>query len=66
MIYFEDWIDNYIDILNITYYELLTISINKGINIIDNQKTFDDYCYMVYVNSRNYKLFDPNDFEYIN
>lgn len=66
MIYFEDWIDNYIDILNITYYELLTISINKGINIIDNQKTFDDYCYMVYVNSRNYKLFDPDDFEYIN
>lgn len=66
MIYFEDWIDNYIDILNITYYELLTISKNRGINIINNQKTFDDYCYMVYVNSKNYKLFDPDDFEYIN
>ena len=41
MTYFDDWVDNYIDILNTIYYEFLTISINKGINIINNQNTDD-------------------------
>ena len=66
MTYFDDWVDNYIDILNTIYYEFLTISINNGINIINNQDTFDDFCLMIFHNSRNFKLYDPDDYEYIN
>lgn len=66
MTYFDDWVDNYIDILNTIYYEFLTISINKGINIINNQNTFDDFCLMIFSNSKNFRLHNPDNYEYIN
>lgn len=66
MVYYEDWFDNYIDILHTMYYEFLTISYNEKINIIDNEDTFNDFCYMLFVNSKNFKLYNPDNFEYIN
>ena len=66
MVYFDDWVDNYIDILNTIYYEFLTISVNNGINIINNQNTFDDFCKMIFCNSKNFRLHNPENYEYIN
>lgn len=66
MINFDDWVNNYISILNTIFYEFLTISINKGITIPNEQKAFNDFCHMVYSNSRSSILYNPDDFEYIN
>lgn len=66
MINFDDWVNNYISILNTIFHEFLTISINKGITISNEQRAFNDFCYMIYSNSRNYKLYNPDNFEYIN
>lgn len=66
MINFDDWFDNYIDILNIIYSEFLTISVNKGINIKNSQESFDHFCYMIYSNSRNERLHNQNDYDYLN
>jgi hypothetical protein len=65
MIDFNTWIDNYIDVLNIMYGEILTISYNRNINIYNSQKTFDDFCKMIYSNSKNLYLRDPEDYEFI-
>lgn len=65
MIDFDSWIDNYIDILNIMYGEILTISYNKNINIYNNQDTFNDFCKMIYCSSKNSYLINPDDFEYL-
>jgi hypothetical protein len=66
MVNFDDWVDNYIDILNIIYNEFLTISANKGINIKNCQESFDNFCYMIYSNSRNERLHNQNNYDYIN
>ena len=63
---YENWVDNYIDILNIIFVEFLTIASNKGIIIKNNQEVFNDFCYMIYDNSKNNILYNPNNFDYIN
>jgi|TARA_B110000483_G_scaffold43534_2_gene54377 hypothetical protein len=65
MIDFNTWIDNYIDVLNIMYGEILTISYNRNINIHNNQETFDDFCKMIYSSSKNLYLRNPEDYEFI-
>ena len=65
MIDFNTWMDNYIDILNSMFGEILTISYNRNINIYNNQETFDDFCRMVYSNSKNLYLRNPEDLDYI-
>ena len=65
MIDFNTWMDNYIDILNSMFGEILTISYNRNMNIYNNQETFDDFCRMVYSNSKNLYLRNPEDLDYI-
>lgn len=65
MIYYEEWVDNYIDLLNTMFYDFLNISINRNITIPNEQRVFDDFCYMIYTNSNNFRLHNQNDFDYI-
>ena len=65
MSFYEDWIINYNDLLNVIYNHFLIISTKNGLNIINNQETFDNFCYMIYNNSRNYELKNANLYDYV-
>ncbi len=65
MVDFDTWTDNYIDLLNTLYIEILNIAFVKNINLHDNQQTFDDFCYMLYSNSKNLYLRNQQNFDYV-
>ena len=65
MISFDEWMDNYINILNKMYNEFINISDSNNIQIINNENTFHKFSYMIYNNSKNYKLYDERNFDYV-
>jgi hypothetical protein len=62
---YEEWINNYNQLLNIIYNNFLVISNKNRLHIINNQETFDNFCYMIYCNSRNIELKNTNLFDYV-
>jgi hypothetical protein len=66
MIGFNNWINNYIDVLNNIYADFLIISSNNNINLPNNDDTFNNFCKMIYYSSQNISLKNPSDFDYIN
>ena len=47
MIGFNNWINNYVDVLNTIYAEFLLISMNNNITLPDNDDTFNNFCKMI-------------------
>jgi len=66
MIGFNNWVNNYIDVLNTVYAEFLLISLNNNITMPDNDDTFNNFCKMIYYSGQNISLRNPDDFDYIN
>ena len=62
---YEEWINNYNQLLNIIYNNFLVISNKNRLHIINNQETFDNVWYMIYCNSRNIELKNTNLFDYV-
>ena len=56
MINFEDWFDHYEPLVECLYYEFLSISYNRGIDIISSEESYNDFAYTLYNTSKNYRL----------
>ena len=66
MIGFNNWVNNYINVLNTVYTEFLLISLNNNITMPDNDTTFNNFCKMIYYSGQNISLRNPDDFDYTN
>lgn len=51
MSYFDNWWKNNAEVLEHLYYELIDISKNNGIKIINNQTTINHFIKMMYYES---------------
>ena len=65
MNFYEEWINNYNHLLNVIYNHFMIISSKNGLKIVNNQETFNNFCYMIYCNSRNDELKNAELFDYV-
>jgi len=57
------WYEYYEDLIKILYKDFIYISCNHGIDIKYNQNSFNDFCCMLYNESKNIHLLDKKYFD---
>ena len=57
------WYKHYEDLIKILYKDFIYISYNHGIDIKYNQNSFNDFCCMLYNESKNIHLLDKKYFD---
>jgi hypothetical protein len=58
-----EWYDHYEDLIRILYDDFISICSSSGIKIKYNQDSFNDFCCMMYNESKNEYLLDREEFE---
>ena len=56
MIGFKDWYEHYSPLVEYLYYEFISISYNRGIEIVSCEEAYDDFAFTLYNTSKNITL----------